>query len=75
MVHLIRAGGLEDLVQTTCQTDYATINRRFRNIFTIIRTFPGADFGGDLMPVVVDMRITIKKLKQISPKNDLKVLK
>ena len=59
------------------QIDYVSINRRFRNTITSTRTFPGADCGSDHVPVVVEMRIRLKKVKrkQINPKNDMKVLK
>ena len=59
------------------QIDYVTINRRFRNMVTTTKTYPGADCGSDHVPVVVDMRMRLKKVKskQISPKNDMKVLK
>ena len=44
---------------------------------TTTKTYPGADCGSDHVPVVVDMRMRLKKVKrkQISPKNDMKVLK
>ena len=44
---------------------------------TTTRIYPGADCGSDRVPLVIDMRIRLKKVKskQINPKNNMKVLK
>ena len=59
------------------QIDYVTINRRFRNAVTRARTYPGADCNSDHVPVVIDIRVQLKKPKkrQIEPKIDIKALK
>ena len=47
------------------QIDYVTVNKRFRNSITNARTYPGADCGSDHTPVVVEMRLKLKKLKKL----------
>ena len=63
--------------QTKNQIDYITINKRFRNAVTRARTFPGADCNSDHVPVVVDMKVQLKKpkKKKFKPKINIKVLK
>ena len=46
------------------QIDYVTINKRFRNVVTNTRTYPGADCNSDHVPIVVDVRLKLKKKKQ-----------
>ena len=48
------------------QIDYITINKRFRNSIRQVKTYPGADCAGgcDHVPVVVEMRVKLKKLKK-----------
>ena len=48
------------------QIDYVTINSRFRNSVTQVKTRPGADCGGgcDHVPVVAQMRVKVKKVKK-----------
>ena len=46
------------------QIDYITINKRFRNSITQVKTYPGADcgVGCDHVPVVAVMRVKLKKV-------------
>ena len=48
------------------QIDYVSINKRFRNSMTQVRTNPGADCGRgyDHIPVVAQMRVRVKKIKK-----------
>ena len=48
------------------QIDYVTINARFRNSVTQVKTRPGADCGGgcDHVPVVAQMKVKVKKVKK-----------
>ena len=48
------------------QIDYVTINKRFRNAVTKVRTYPGADCGAncDHVPVVANVRLKLKKIKK-----------
>ena len=59
------------------QIDYVTINKRFRNSITQARTYPGADCASDHVPVVVDMKMRLKRLKRknIGPRTQLAKLK
>ena len=59
------------------QIDYVTINRRFRNSITQAKTYPGADCGSDHAPVVVNMKMKLKKIKRkkIEPRAQLRRLK
>ena len=59
------------------QIDYVTINKRFRNSITQVKTYPGADCGSDHVPVVTDMKMKLKKLKRkkSGPKAQLSKLK
>ena len=59
------------------QIDYITINRRFRNAVTKARTYPGADCNSDHVPVVVDIKVQLKKPKKrkLKPKIDTEALK
>ena len=59
------------------QIDYMTINKRYRNAVTKVRTYPGADCDSDHVPVVADIRVRLKKLKreEIKPRRDVQVLK
>ena len=59
------------------QIDYVTINKRFRNAVTRARTFPGADCSSDHVPVVVDIRVQLKRPKksQFVPKINVKALR
>lgn len=47
------------------QIDYITINRRFRNAAIQTRTYPGADCNSDHVPVVSNIKVTIKKPEKI----------
>ena len=59
------------------QIDFFTINRRFRNSITQVKTYPGADCGSDHIPVVADVKLKLKKLKKkkVGPKPQLSKLK
>ena len=59
------------------QIDYFTINQRFRNSVTKVETYPGADCGSDHVPVVVDVKLKLKKLKKkkVGPRPQLSKLK
>ena len=48
------------------QIDYITVNRRYRNCVTQVRTFPGGDcgVGCDHIPVVANFRLKLKKVKR-----------
>ena len=46
------------------QIDYITINNRFRNSITQVKTYLGADGGSDHVPVLSDMRVRLRKLKR-----------
>ena len=63
--------------RTRNQIDFITINKRFRNAVTRARTYPGADCNSDHVPVVVDMKVQLRKPKksQSKPKINVKVLK
>ena len=46
------------------QIDYITINKRFRNSITQVKTFPGTDCNSDHVPVVATVRIKLKNVKR-----------
>ncbi|XP_045454539.1 craniofacial development protein 2-like [Melitaea cinxia] len=46
------------------QIDYIMVNKRFRNSFTSVKTYPGADVGSDHNPVVGVLRIKLEKVKK-----------
>lgn len=41
-----------------------TINRRYRNAVTKVKTYPGADCDNDHVPVIADIKVRLKKLKR-----------
>ena len=43
------------------QIDYITINKRFRNAVTQVKTYPGADCNTDHNPVVAEVKVRLKK--------------
>ena len=60
------------------QIDYITINKRFRNCITQVKTYPGGDcgVGCDHIPVVANLRMKLKKVqKKIRVRKDWKCLK
>ena len=59
------------------QIDFITINKRFRNSITNVRTYPGADCYSDHVPVIADMKLKLKitKRQKIEPRRDLKILR
>lgn len=48
------------------QIDYILVNRRFRNCFTSVKTYPGADIESDHTPLVGVMKVKLKKVKKKS---------
>ena len=50
------------------QIDYITINKRFRNSITQVKTFPETDCYSDHVPVVATVRIKLKNVKRIAGK-------
>ena len=48
--------------RTRNQIDYITINSRYRNSITNVKTYPGADCNSDHVPVVANFRVKLKKL-------------
>ena len=44
------------------QIDFITVNTRFRNTVTQVKTYPGADCNSDHVPVVMKIRIKLKKV-------------
>ena len=44
------------------QIDFITINNRFKNSMTQVKTYPGADCGSDHSPVVATLEVKLKKL-------------
>ena len=59
------------------QIDYIMINTRFRNCVKQVKTYPGADICSDHNPVVMKIKIKLKKLesKQQNPNLELNKLK
>ena len=59
------------------QIDYVTINGRYKNAVTKVKTYPGADCDSDHVPVVADIRVKLKKLRreEIKPRINVQVLK
>ena len=43
------------------QIKYITINKRFRNAVTQVKTYPGADCNTDHNPVVAEVMVSLKK--------------
>ena len=50
------------------QIDYFLIKSRFRNAIKSSKSYPGADCGSDHIPVVTELRISLRKLKKTKPK-------
>jgi len=46
------------------QIDYITINKRFRNAVTQVKSYPGADCGSDHNPIVATLRVKLRKLQK-----------
>ena len=59
------------------QIDYISINNRFRNSVTQVKTYPGADCGSDHSPVVATLEVKLKKLvrERAKPIKDLSRLR
>ena len=45
------------------QTDYITINTRFRNSILQVKGYPGADGGSDHVPIVATLRMNLRMFK------------
>ncbi len=59
------------------QIDYIMVPHRFRNSVVSSKAFPGADCGSDHVPVISEIRVKLKKLKQSkqNPKLQVHLLK
>lgn len=58
------------------QIDYILVNARYRNSFTSVKTYPGADIQSDHNPLVGDYRTRYKKVQRKTPKkHDIRKLK
>ena len=62
---------------TRNQTDYILINKRFRNCVKQAKTYPGSDISSAHIPVIVKMKIQLKKLNKTNGKQqfDFSLLK
>ena len=58
------------------QIDYITINERFRNSVTQVKTYPGADINSDHVPVVATFRLKLKHIRKpkFEPKRNIALL-
>ncbi|XP_062914140.1 craniofacial development protein 2-like [Mobula hypostoma] len=59
---------------TRNQSDFITINQRFRNSVTQCKTYPGADCNSDHNPVACHVKVKFKKLKKQKPEQSLDYL-
>ncbi|KAK7907147.1 hypothetical protein WMY93_015759 [Mugilogobius chulae] len=57
------------------QIDYILVNARFRNCIKQAKTYPGADIGSDHNPVVMKIKVKLKKLKKQKPFEHLELNK
>uniref|UniRef100_A0A8D8LPD3 Craniofacial development protein 2 n=1 Tax=Cacopsylla melanoneura TaxID=428564 RepID=A0A8D8LPD3_9HEMI len=59
------------------QIDFILINKKFRNSIKSAKTYPGADIRSDHNPVIIEMKVKLKKIqKKFVPKSiDLERLK
>ena len=59
------------------QIDFITINARFRNSISQVKTYAGADCNSDHVPVVASIKVKLKKVKrkQARPMLQLQLLK
>ena len=57
--------------ETRNQIDYILINKKFRNCVKQAKTYPGSDINSDYNPVVVKMKIQLKKLNNTNRKQQL----
>ena len=62
---------------TRNQIDYILINDRFRNNVKQVKTYPGADINSDHIPVVMKLKIKLKKMEKpkVREQFDLQLLK
>ena len=59
------------------QIDYILINKRFRNNVKQVKIYPGADINSDHIPVVMKLKIKLKKMEKPKVREhfDLEVVK
>ena len=59
------------------QIDYILINKRCRNAVKTVKTYPGADIGSDHVPVIMTIRLRLKRLStnRKQPRRNLEVLR
>ena len=50
------------------QINYITINKRFRNAITQVKTYPGTDCNSDHVPVVATVRLKLKNTRKMVKK-------
>ena len=55
------------------QIDYITINNRFRNSILQVKGYPGVDGGSDHVPILVTLRLNLRKLHTKKSDNKLQV--
>eukprot|EP00794_Sanderia_malayensis_P015552 gene15552-17137_t len=62
---------------TRNQIDYIMVRQRFRNCVQQVKTYPGADVGSDHNPVVMRVKIKLKKIQKpkIMPRYDMNLLR
>ena len=62
---------------TRNQIDYILINDRFRNNVKQVKSYPGADINSDHIPVVMKLKIKLKKMEKpkVREQFDLQLLK
>lgn len=61
---------------TRNQIDFILVNHRYRNSFTSVKTYPGADIHSDHNPVVGEYRIKLKKIRRKNTRRyKLRILK
>ena len=62
---------------TRNQIDYILSNDRFRNNVKQVKTYPGADINSDHIPVVMKLKIKLKKMEKpkVREQFDLQILK
>ena len=56
---------------TRNQIDYMLVNKRFRNCVKQAKAYPGLDINSDHNPVIVKMKIQLKKLNKTNRKQQL----
>ena len=59
--------------ETRNQIDYVLVNKGFRNCVKQAKTYPGSDINSDHNPVIVKIKIQLKKLNKTNRKQHLDV--